>query len=153
MSSWAGSVCRSGGGSVEPRLVGCLFAVDESAFWAAAATSVCVRRADLVTALANGIPTEAVRWGAEVTSLTTAPGAVGVSFADGHQDSFDLVVGADGVQSTLRALVFGGSAPRAALLSQASWRFTARNFGVDCWIVWFGAAGKYLPADPGRPGW
>jgi 2-polyprenyl-6-methoxyphenol hydroxylase-like FAD-dependent oxidoreductase len=129
-----------------------LFAVDESAFWAPAATSVCVRRADLLTALADGIPADAVRWGTEVTSLTTGPGGVDVSFADAHQESFDLVVGADGVHSTVRAVLFGGSAPRAALLSQASWRFTADNLGVECWIVWSGAAGTFLliPVGPGE---
>jgi 2-polyprenyl-6-methoxyphenol hydroxylase-like FAD-dependent oxidoreductase len=129
-----------------------LFAVDESAFWAPAATSVCVRRADLLAALSDGIPADALGWGTEVTSLSTGPGAVQVSFVDGQQESFDLVVGADGVHSTARSALFGESAPRSALLSQASWRFTAENLGVDCWIVWSGAAGTFLliPVGPGE---
>lgn len=129
-----------------------LFAVDEAAFWAPATSSVCVRRADLLAALADGIPADLLCWGTEVTSLSTGPGAVQVSFVDGRQESFDLVVGADGVHSTVRSAVFGGSAPRPALLSQASWRFTADNFGVNCWIVWSGAAGTLLliPVGPGQ---
>ena len=66
-----------------------LFAVDETAFWAPAAASVCLRRADLLAALADGMPVNALRWGAEVTSLSTRPAAVEVSFVDARPESFD----------------------------------------------------------------
>jgi 2-polyprenyl-6-methoxyphenol hydroxylase-like FAD-dependent oxidoreductase len=121
-----------------------LFSVDESAFWGAAARSVCVRRAHVLATMAKGVSAAAVHWGSAVSSLANASDAVEVSFADGRRETFDLVVGADGVHSVVRSALFGATAPRPALLSAASWRFTAHNPGVDCWIVWSGGAGTFL---------
>ena len=41
---------------------------------------------------------------------------------------------------------------RAALLSDAGWRFVTTNPGVDCWSVWSGPAGTLLliPVDAER---
>jgi 2-polyprenyl-6-methoxyphenol hydroxylase-like FAD-dependent oxidoreductase len=121
-----------------------LFSVDESAFWGAAAGPICVRRGDLLATMARGMPAAAVRWGSAVSSLANVAEGVEVSFSDGHREMFDLVVGADGVHSAVRSALFGAVAPRPALLSGASWRFTVQNPGVDCWVVWSGGAGTFL---------
>lgn len=130
-----------------------LFAVDEIGFWGKDAAPVCVGRVDLLAAMADGVvSSDAVRWGSAVDTLEVTADAVEVSFADGRQEMFEFVVGADGVHSAVRNAIFGTAAPQAALLSAASWRFTADNPGVDCWIVWSGAAGTFLliPVAPGR---
>jgi 2-polyprenyl-6-methoxyphenol hydroxylase-like FAD-dependent oxidoreductase len=129
-----------------------LFAVDEAAFWDGLTSSVCLRRADLLAVLLARVAGAAVRWQTGVRAVVEGAGAVEVTFADDRSESAELVIGADGVHSAVRGAVFGGSAPGAALLSSASWRFVSPNPGVDCWSVWSGAQGTFLlvPIDDGH---
>ena len=48
-----------------------------------------------------------VRFGRSLTHIVPGPDAVEVTFNDGKTESFDLLIGADGVHSNTRALVFG----------------------------------------------
>ena len=75
-----------------------------------------------------------------------------ISFTGANTESYDFLVGADGVHSRVRTSVFGSGGSRAALLSAASWRFVTTNPGVDCWCVWSGAGGTLLliPLDADR---
>ena len=127
---------RSGTG----RLV---FAVDETAFWADGPGSLCVRRSDVLRLLRAGVQGDQVRWGVPVTAVSTEADAVRVGLGDGRTESYDLVVGADGVDSTVRAATLGGAA-RSSVLSAASWRFMTVNPGVDCWTAWTSADGIVL---------
>jgi 2-polyprenyl-6-methoxyphenol hydroxylase-like FAD-dependent oxidoreductase len=61
-----------------------------------------------------------LRLGASVTRIESGD-TVGVSFADGSHDRYDLVVGADGVRSTVRELVFP-DAPVPWYSGQIAWR-------------------------------
>ena len=70
---------------------------------------VYLRRQDLERILAErarelGI---APRYGISLAALDDAGGAVKARFEDGSEDEFALVIGADGVHSRVRALVFG----------------------------------------------
>jgi 2-polyprenyl-6-methoxyphenol hydroxylase-like FAD-dependent oxidoreductase len=121
-----------------------LFAVDEAAFWGAAAPSRCVRRVDLLDLLGRGLPAGTVRWNCPVAAIRQTAGAVTVELADGTSEDCGFVVGADGVHSTVRAAALGNAALRTSLLSAASWRFMAPDPGVDCWTVWSGAHGTLL---------
>jgi 2-polyprenyl-6-methoxyphenol hydroxylase-like FAD-dependent oxidoreductase len=58
----------------------------------------------LHTALADRVE---VRYGRSLTRIDSGPDAVAVTFNDGTRDSFDLLIGADGVHSHTRALIFG----------------------------------------------
>lgn len=126
-----------------------LFAVDEDAFWGEAARPTCVRRSDLLTLLARDLPAGSIRWNRAVTSIQPTSDGVGVTMADGTAETWELVVGADGVHSTVRAAALGDLALRPAVLSRASWRFMAPNPGVDGWTVWTGRRGTFLliPVD------
>jgi 2-polyprenyl-6-methoxyphenol hydroxylase-like FAD-dependent oxidoreductase len=139
-----------------------LFSVNETQFWGEGAQPRCVRRSDLVELLARGLPGGAVRYEREVVSVEQSAGEGGAGsvmavLADGSVEQGGLLVGADGVRSAVRREVFGGHAPRAALLSDASWRFMTRNPGVDCWTVWAGRHGALfllIPVDHGEVyGW
>ncbi|MEU4442207.1 FAD-dependent monooxygenase [Actinosynnema sp. NPDC050801] len=46
-------------------------------------------------------------FGDSITGLTETPDGVDVTFASGNQRTFDLVIGADGIHSGVRHLVFG----------------------------------------------
>lgn len=48
-----------------------------------------------------------VRFGRSIVAIEPGPDAVVVTFNDGTTESFDLLIGADGVHSATRALVFG----------------------------------------------
>jgi 2-polyprenyl-6-methoxyphenol hydroxylase-like FAD-dependent oxidoreductase len=58
--------------------------------------------------LLNAIPGDVdFRFKATIASITDRAGGVDVAFADGRLDRYDLVVGADGLHSNVRKLVFG----------------------------------------------
>ncbi|GGQ55239.1 FAD-dependent oxidoreductase [Streptomyces flaveolus] len=62
-----------------------------------------VDRADLRNLLLDSLPADTVRWGQAFTSASTDKGLV--HFADGSSAPYDLLVGADGAQSRVRALL------------------------------------------------
>ncbi|MER7721678.1 FAD-dependent monooxygenase [Streptomyces flaveolus] len=62
-----------------------------------------VDRADLRNLLLDSLPADTVRWGRAFTSASADKGLV--HFADGSSASYDLLVGADGAQSRVRALL------------------------------------------------
>jgi 2-polyprenyl-6-methoxyphenol hydroxylase-like FAD-dependent oxidoreductase len=126
-----------------------MFAVDEAGFWGSEAGSICALRGDVWQLLSSGISASAVRWATPVTAVSEPGPEIEVSFGNAAAESYDFVIGADGVHSAVRTSIFGLDAPRAALLSAASWRFVTTNPGVDCWSVWSGPAGTFLmiPVD------
>jgi 2-polyprenyl-6-methoxyphenol hydroxylase-like FAD-dependent oxidoreductase len=66
-----------------------------------------------------------------------------VSFSDGSTGSYDLVVGADGVHSTIRSLALSG--PPASYVGQACWRFVADGFPeISEWTVMLGRGRTFL---------
>ena len=66
-----------------------------------------VFRPDLIEVLAKGIGGATVRMDAEVVSARNAPNGAVVKLATGEEVEGDLVVGADGIRSAVRAAVFG----------------------------------------------
>ncbi len=69
-------------------------------------------------ALANGVN---CRMGLSVKYLNNKTDAVDVTFTDGITGTYDLVVGADGVYSKVRSLVFGDH--RTRYVGQSVWRY------------------------------
>ena len=125
-----------------------LFAVDESAFWSGVASSVCLRRGRLLDALGTD---QQVRRGVGVMRVDVCPDGPHVVLSDGTHEVYDLVVGADGVHSTVRGAI-ANTTPRASAMTTASWRFVVPNPGIDCWTAWTGGglAMLLIPGAPGR---
>jgi 2-polyprenyl-6-methoxyphenol hydroxylase-like FAD-dependent oxidoreductase len=123
--------------------------VDEEAFWATVGPSVCLRRGDLLDILRASTIEVTPRWDTPVAGAELVGEGVRVQLASGPTETYDFVVGADGVHSSLRPMVISEADPRRSLMTQASWRFTAPNPGVNCWTVWSGAQGTLLliPVD------
>lgn len=63
-------------------------------------------RSELVDILMSSIPTVPCRFGTHATAIDQAEDSVSVTFNDGEQESFDLVIGADGIGSKTRRLAF-----------------------------------------------
>jgi 2-polyprenyl-6-methoxyphenol hydroxylase-like FAD-dependent oxidoreductase len=74
-----------------------------------------------------------VRFGGSIEALTDHGDCVRVCFADQTTDKFDLVVGADGVHSNVRNLVFGPEAEFARFLGYyaAAFHFKSDGYGLD----------------------
>jgi 2-polyprenyl-6-methoxyphenol hydroxylase-like FAD-dependent oxidoreductase len=81
-------------------------------------------------------------FGDHVTALEQHPGGVEVSFASGARRSFDLVVGADGLHSAMRSMVFGPESAFVHDLGYCGAFFTVPNhLGLDCWMLGYNEPG------------
>jgi 2-polyprenyl-6-methoxyphenol hydroxylase-like FAD-dependent oxidoreductase len=76
------------------------------------ASGCTAHRADLLDALATGVPSEFVALGARCSSVDTSSTSPVARFVDGTEIEADIVLGADGIHSAVRASLFGPDAPR-----------------------------------------
>jgi 2-polyprenyl-6-methoxyphenol hydroxylase-like FAD-dependent oxidoreductase len=112
--------------------------IDLGAVWEGVAPCVGIARSRLQEVLAEGAHAVPSRLGTSVTAIEQADGFVSVTFTDYTTGRYDLVVGADGIHSAVRDLVFGTVAPIFA--GQISWRSTApiRLTGAPSIQFWLG---------------
>jgi salicylate hydroxylase len=66
-----------------------------------------VHRADLQIVLSRALPSELLRLGHRLTAIEERAGEIRLSFANGQSVAADLVIGADGVRSTVRGWITG----------------------------------------------
>ncbi|HEU0072773.1 MAG TPA: FAD-dependent monooxygenase [Dehalococcoidia bacterium] len=71
-----------------------------------------VHRADLLDVLGAALPPEIIHLGARCTGVENVDGGAVAHFNDGKDVESDIVVGADGIHSGVRASLFGPDAPR-----------------------------------------
>jgi salicylate hydroxylase len=71
-----------------------------------------VHRSDLHRLLSEAVPAADIALGKRCVGAETRNGVAGLRFADGSSAEADVVVGADGIRSAVRASVFGGEGPR-----------------------------------------
>jgi FAD-dependent urate hydroxylase len=84
--------------------------LDVAALWAGVGESRALPRADLQRVLLTAVGGQ-VRYDTAVTDLEIDDGTAEVAFSDGSRSAYDLVVGADGRRSTIRAKAgLGGAA-------------------------------------------
>ena len=128
--------------------------------------NLAVHRADLQGALLAALPEETVRLGRELVGFSQNGREVVARFADGRQERGDLLVGADGIHSSVRAQLFGLRPPRYA--GYTTWRGVAdagegglpEGVGLNLWGRGseFGLVGigpvcrRGGPRRPPRPG-
>ena len=73
-----------------------------------------IHRVELVDALAASLPHDTTRFGFECEQVQLSREAAEVRLKNGHVDRADLLVGADGIHSVVRAQLFGAEPPRYA---------------------------------------
>ena len=84
----------------------------------------------------------AVRLGLKVAALAQDADGVDVTFSDGSGERYELVVGADGIYSSIRGLIFP-DAPAPQFTGQGCWRVVAkRPPEVDRTEMYFGGPVK-----------
>ena len=85
-----------------------------------------------------------VRLGSTVAAIAQDDAGVDVTFDDGSRARYDLVVGADGLHSKVRQLMFGDGAPAPSFTGQAVWRaMLPRHEEVaDALVMFYGPHNK-----------
>ncbi|MEZ0366142.1 FAD-dependent oxidoreductase [Mycobacterium sp. pUA109] len=115
-----------------------------------------IARADLAAILlsAAGENTR-IRWGDTITDLTQTGDGVRVCFERAEPERFDLVIGADGLHSTVRRLAFG---PEAAFVRHMGMYLAAlpvdQPIRDEHQVVMFNTPGRAFVIHPaaGKPG-
>jgi salicylate hydroxylase len=78
------------------------------------APHVTIHRADLLAVISSGFPAERIHLGHRLVGLAEREDHVEASFDNGTRITPDILVGADGIHSAVRAILFGEEAPRFA---------------------------------------
>jgi salicylate hydroxylase len=73
-----------------------------------------VHRADLQRVIASALPQECIHLGHRLIGLVDHGDRVEAEFANGNRIAADVLIGADGIHSTVRTLLFGEEAPTFA---------------------------------------
>ncbi|GGN43270.1 FAD-dependent monooxygenase [Deinococcus daejeonensis] len=96
--------------------------------------AVGIHRAELHRVLSHGLTRE-IQFATTVQAMRQMPDGVEVTFSTGSAQRFDAVIGADGLHSSVRRLMFGHVPQRYA--GYTSWRFVVRMPGprhmVELW--------------------
>ena len=101
-------------------------------------------RAELVGALASLLPPGVARYGHECRGVEAGEKSVRVNFANGHTDEADVLVGADGIHSAVRASLFGQEEPRYS--GYTCWRGVGpRPAGIEPGYIgeWWGRGQRF----------
>lgn len=105
------------------------------------APQLTMHRGDLMSALEQALPPECIRLGSKTVSIDSRADGATLHFADGSQETVDVLIGADGIHSVVRAALFGAEHP--IFTGQAAYRAVvpAERLAVpnlDAFTKWWG---------------
>jgi FAD-dependent urate hydroxylase len=128
-----------------------LVEVEVAGLWNGVGPCLALQRADLHAVLLEGAEVP-IRMDVDVRGNHHGNGPLTVDFGGGDAAEYDLVIGADGIHSSVRALAFGSDAA-ARPVGQVGWRFVADcPTQVTTWSVMLGHRSAFLtlPIGDGR---
>jgi salicylate hydroxylase len=113
-----------------------------------------MHRADLLRLLAASLPSAVIRWGHRCIHFEQGPSFAQLKFATGQTDTADVVIAADGIQSTLQQCVVEPSTPEYS--GVRAYRGLIPRESIPDWPkeahqVWMGD-GKHFMVYPVRSG-
>ena len=125
---------------------------DLEEMWGEVGPCIGIERPALQQALLVGTADVHCRLGVAVTSLTQEAERVRVGFSDGSSGDYDLVVGADGIASTVRQLTLGADSPNYTGLMLWRSLIPTRLPGVTHWMFLIGEGLTFglVPMGNGR---
>ncbi|MCB1692626.1 MAG: FAD-dependent monooxygenase [Pseudomonadales bacterium] len=91
--------------------------------------SIGISRSALHHVLVSALPRERLYCGHRLVSASPMPGGITLAFDNGERRDFDVVIGADGLHSSIRRELFGDSPVRAA--GQHCWRGIVKRSAVE----------------------
>jgi 2-polyprenyl-6-methoxyphenol hydroxylase-like FAD-dependent oxidoreductase len=125
-----------------------LFDIEMADVWNGVGPCLALHRAELHQVLLAGVRDVPIRWEHSLQAVTVDDEGVTVKFIDGVIGRYDLVLGADGLHSTVRRLVFDAPAPRP--VGQYARRFVvARPQAAPIWSVLLGKNSSFLTISIG----
>jgi 2-polyprenyl-6-methoxyphenol hydroxylase-like FAD-dependent oxidoreductase len=86
--------------------------IDLDQMWGGRDPAINLERGALQDVLVRALAGARCHLGVAITSLCSGDTGVSIEFSDGRRADYELVVGADGIGSTVRSLAFGDFAPR-----------------------------------------
>jgi 2-polyprenyl-6-methoxyphenol hydroxylase-like FAD-dependent oxidoreductase len=92
-----------------------------------------VHRGDLLPLLIRALPSGVLHPGKELTNFEQSSQGVTAHFADGSRETGDVLIGADGIWSTVRAQLHGDQPARYS--GYTAWRAIAHNFDPQLHFV------------------
>jgi 2-polyprenyl-6-methoxyphenol hydroxylase-like FAD-dependent oxidoreductase len=123
--------------------------IDLAALWGDVGPCLALHRSDLHEVLASHGQPVPIRMGLPVQRLSQHDNGATVEFGDATADRYDLVIGADGIHSTIRQLTLGARAVRP--VGQLAWRFvTECPPEVTTWTAMLGRHVTFLAVPIGR---
>lgn len=112
---------------------------DLARVWGGTGPCLGLSRRALHEALLRNLTVTKVNMGVSVAALESGNDGVRATFSDGTAATYDLVVGADGIYSTVRSLAFPGCV--ATYAGEYYWRtIVERPAGIVDWTGWWGDA-------------
>jgi len=124
--------------------------VELAEVWDGVGPCLALHRADLQAVLFDGAREVPIRMGVGLRELREHDGTLSVEFGDGTAGEYGLVVGADGIHSTVRRLAFGNDAT-ARPVGQVGWRFVAPcPPEITTWTVMLGHRTAFLMLPIGQ---
>ena len=111
------------------------------------ASGCTVHRADLLDILAAAVPAGSVQLGARCVSVQANAAGASARFADGTGIEADVIVGADGIHSAVRASLIGPDAPR--FTGKVCWRLlvpadAVKDNASSDYTLWIGPHGSVM---------
>ncbi|WP_460139642.1 FAD-dependent monooxygenase [Pseudomonas sp. S2_E01] len=123
-----------------------LTVTDTEDFWRDCGPCLSLPRDALHTILRGALERTNTRFGVSITGITPATDACEVAFSDHTTATYDLVIGADGIDSTVRRMIFPAIQP--SFVGNVCWRFITQNTtGIEGWTAMLGK-GRTLLAIP-----
>ncbi len=115
---------------------GLLHDMEVDSFWEEAGPCLSLTRGSLTRILRSGVETP-IRHGIWTNAIAIEGNRARVTFSNGDETVYDLVIGADGFCSATRALLFGYEPPE--IYPRTCWRMLVPNsIGLRHWTVMLG---------------
>jgi 2-polyprenyl-6-methoxyphenol hydroxylase-like FAD-dependent oxidoreductase len=123
--------------------------IDLAQMWKRVGFCVGVPRSVLHRCLLEGSDGVPIRLATTVAALRQVNHEVIVDFTDGSTGTYDVIVGADGIYSSIRRLIFGTRSLR--YVGQVSWRFLVdHSSAIGTWTAMLGPGKAFLAMPVGR---